>query len=438
MKGLLIWSSLLSSFNPAKLANVPTAFDLRSVDGKSYVSSVKNQSGGTCWTHGTMSAVESNLFVTGAWTQNNEDGEPNLAEYHLDWWNGFNKHMNADIAPATGGLTVHQGGDYRVAQAYFARGGAVRDSDGQSFSKAPDETSDDYHFYYVRDIEWIAGDDTPETTARIKAAIVRDGVVGTALDWSSSFYNSSNHTFYQPASSSAEPNHAVAIVGWDDEKETKADEPGAWLIKNSWGESWGEAGYFWISYHDKTAAHHPQMGAVSFRNTERMKYNHVYSHDYPGWRDTKDDAMEAFNAFTAVGSTKATERLKAVSLINAVDNVDYTVTVYGAFDGTELKNPLSTQSGKLATTGFHTIDLTTPVPLKAGDKFYVYVKVSAGGQAFDRTSDVPVLLGAKYRATVESAASPGESYYKTAAGWVDLTKDNETANFCIKGLSVFE
>jgi hypothetical protein len=36
-------------------------------------------------------------------------------------------------------------------------------------------------------------------------------------------------------------NHAITIVGWDDGKK-------AWLVKNSWGERWGEKGYFWIEY----------------------------------------------------------------------------------------------------------------------------------------------------------------------------------------------
>ena len=37
--------------------------------------------------------------------------------------------------------------------------------------------------------------------------------------------------------------HAVALVGFDDAKK-------AWLIKNSWGEDWGESGYAWVSYKD--------------------------------------------------------------------------------------------------------------------------------------------------------------------------------------------
>jgi len=37
------------------------------------------------------------------------------------------------------------------------------------------------------------------------------------------------------------PWHFVLIIGWDDAK-------GAWLIKNSWGEEWGEKGFGWIKY----------------------------------------------------------------------------------------------------------------------------------------------------------------------------------------------
>jgi len=41
--------------------------------------------------------------------------------------------------------------------------------------------------------------------------------------------------------------HAVCIVGFDDSKPTN-DGPGAFKIVNSWGTSWGDNGYFWMSY----------------------------------------------------------------------------------------------------------------------------------------------------------------------------------------------
>ena len=39
-------------------------------------------------------------------------------------------------------------------------------------------------------------------------------------------------------------NHAVVIVGWDDNK----IDSGSWICKNSYGSTWGEAGYFWVAW----------------------------------------------------------------------------------------------------------------------------------------------------------------------------------------------
>lgn len=420
-----------------QMGDLPASFDLRDVDGTDYISAVKSQEGGTCWTHAVMASMESNLIMKDVWTAAGEAGEPNLSEYHLDWWNGFNENNNDDLTPPTGsGLTVHEGGDYRVTTAYLSRlEGAVRDVDGQSFDSAPERESSTYHYYYPRDVEWFTVGDDLAGIEDIKYRLITDGAIGTCMFYDNSMINN-EYEHYQPASDANDPNHAVTIVGWDDDRVTQAPNQGAWLIKNSWGEDWGYGGYFWISYYDKHATRNIEMGTISFINVEPLAYQQAYYHDYHGWRDTKTDIQEALNAFTA----ETNELIKAVNFFTAANNVDYTLRIYDDFTENQPSNILAELNGSITHSGLHTLDLNVPIVVDEGDDFYLYLSLSEGGHPYDRTSDVPVLLGSSSRTIVESSASAGESYYFDGTEWIDFyTYDDpsgfdETGNFCMKAL----
>lgn len=53
---------------------------------------------------------------------------------------------------------------------------------------------------------------------------------------------------YDRPSGSPKGGHAMTIVGYDDDKTSLNGHKGAYKLINSWGTSWGESGYGWVSY----------------------------------------------------------------------------------------------------------------------------------------------------------------------------------------------
>jgi hypothetical protein len=173
------------------------------------------------------------------------------------------------------------------------------------------------------------------------------------------------------------------------------------------------------------------MGAVSYQQVQPMPYKTIYTHDYHGWRDTMTTNCTAiYNVFTAAEDAALTD----VSFYTAADNVEYNVVVYDTYSY-GLEDELGSARGTIEHTGYHTVSLDNPARLTSDDRFYIYLEVSHGGYAYDRTSEVPVLLGAQSNgATVTSTASMGESLYRHAGEWHDLNFRDPSANFCLRGL----
>ena len=421
-------------------AQIPASFDLRDVNGQNYITSVKNQQGGNSWTFAVCASAESNLLINENWASAGESGEPDLAEYHIDWWNGFNSFNNDDVGGTnSGGFAEHSGGNFSVATAYLSRGeGFVRDIDGQSYNTPPERYNPDFHYWYAFEIENYIIDDVLNGIDTLKSKIMQKGAAATAICYDASFIDV-NYNHYQPGSNNSVSNHAVAIIGWDDNHAVPAAPAnGAWLAKNCWGLAWGNEGYFWISYYDKYTLKTDETGAHFFAGIDALPYDIIYYHDYHGRQDVMTSCDSVFNAFHA----KENVRLKAVSFFTESENVDFTVKVYGAFDETDLTHLKNSVSGTILHKGFHTVNLSGNTPINNGENFYVLLSLSDKKYAYDRTSDITLTYGGKgAKNVIESIALTGESYYSQSGQWADFydysdpSGFEQSGNFCLKVLT---
>jgi C1A family cysteine protease len=379
---------------------------------------------GTCWAFGTMASVETNMIKEGLLPQSTAG----LSAGDLAWYSGF-----SPIDPLNGG------GNYQMSAAYFARGDGPLTSAQAPYPRrlgSPRPVAP----YYVRDIEWY------HNTADIKTAILNYGAVATCWAYDKgSWYGPSGYwerssTYQATSAGSGQPNHSVAIVGWDDDWVT-AGGTGAWLIRNSWGT---ETQHIGISYDDYYAGHDydntgaQNMGAVSFHNVVVNNFQTIYYHNDLGWAGQKNYRY-AFNHFTA----SQDGLLKAASFYTTEDNVSYQVKIYKQFqDGHLGEEQVSAEtSGMMRYEGFHTVDLADLVRLAAGEDFYIELSVSNDWQANDGNVNITTVTeaGGGEGTLVMTTALAGESFCSAdGTTWTDLYSLDAThsENFAINGLTI--
>ncbi|MBR4768311.1 MAG: hypothetical protein IK088_04960, partial [Lachnospiraceae bacterium] len=145
--------------------------------------------------------------------------------------------------------------------------------------------------------------------------------------------------------------------------------PGAWIIKNSWGTGVGDGGYYYISYEDSAS----YIEDVFFYDAEPIdNYDNIYQYD--GTTNFNSDNYYAQGSSLATVFTSfGEEDLKAVSIATWDEEVSYELKVFlnpNTSDPTsgELK---ASKTGVLNYGGYQTIPLDSPVRLSMGDRYSV-------------------------------------------------------------------
>jgi len=276
----------------------------------------------------------------------------------------------------------------------------------------------------------------------VKEAVMTYGAIYIGMRWCSCAYNETRHSYYYDDSYPVQGGHIVCVVGWDDDYPASnfnktAPGNGAWIVRNSWGTSWGENGYFYVSYYDIYFGKMFELGTfgpVLAESTDN--YTSVYQYDPLGWVTNwgyKDATAWGANIFTAADS----EPVIAVSFYAETANTSYEIYVY---EGVAAGKPRSgnlqcSTSGTTKYAGYYTIDLPASVPLSSGQKFSVVVKFTTPGYGW------PIPVEDYYPGYTDSAtASPGQSFInhdgELGTSWQDVSANSiYKANICIKAFT---
>ena len=196
---------------------LPSSFDWRLLDG---TTPAKNQGGcGSCWAFAATGQLEAHIRIY--------DGRiDDLSEQQVI-------DCNNDGADCGGGWL-------------FSAYEVFRDSGAVYESCIPYEARDDLPcrhdqcevVAHIANYQYIAN-----SVSQIKTAVYNDGPVATGFTVLNNFYNYSSGCYNSDTAEA--PNHAILIVGWDD---AACGGAGAWIIKNSWGDDWGQDGYGYVQY----------------------------------------------------------------------------------------------------------------------------------------------------------------------------------------------
>jgi len=205
-----------------KLETLPSSFNWRDINGTDFTTDIRNQAPyPSCETFAILAAVETMVQY--------KIGYPfgcDLSEAHLFFWSGGNIDW----------------GSYPENDTQFLVDYGVPDEECWSYPKEKKQyplntTSPDWQNRTVKITSWRY---LPEDPIVIKEAIVNNGPVPTYFHVYQDFMSHKGGIYHHRWGESRGP-HYVTLVGYN-------DDPGYWIVKNSWGKGYQDNGWFKIAY----------------------------------------------------------------------------------------------------------------------------------------------------------------------------------------------
>ncbi|XP_069801219.1 dipeptidyl peptidase 1 isoform X1 [Dendropsophus ebraccatus] len=215
-----------------KYQGLPDAWDWRDVQGTNFISPVRNQGGcGSCYSFATMGMLESRIRIMTKLKQT-----PILSPQQVVSCSNYSQGCDG-------------GFPYLIAGKYIQDYGIVEESDfPYTGNDSPCTLKDAYYRYYSSEYHYVGGFYGGCNEAYMKLELILGGPIAVAFEVYDDFmyYKGGiyHHTGLQDRFNPFQlTNHAVLLVGYGMDS-TSGEK--YWIVKNSWGESWGEKGYFRI------------------------------------------------------------------------------------------------------------------------------------------------------------------------------------------------
>lgn len=387
---------------------LPARYDAREAGRTAPVEDQKDL--GTCWAFSSLTALENALLPQEEW---------DFSEDHMS----HNPHFI---------LGQENGGEYTMSMAYLLswQGPVTEKQDPYGDGISPEGLEPVKHVQEVRVL--------PENDREmIKRAVLACGGVQSSLYTTlqngrseSEHYNPETGAYCYPQSRA--PNHDVVIVGWDDDFpagafRTEAEGNGAFLCENSWGTEFGDGGFFYVSYYDAN------LGKTNIAYTcieEPDNYDFLYQGDLCGWIGQLgygEEAAWAANVYTAGQA----EEVAAAGFYAIDENTDYQVYVVrhvpedpaGVLQ--QRGEPLA--AGRLRQAGYYTIPFAEAVPVDAGERFAVVIRLKTPGAVHPIAVEYDAGDG-----KCQIDLSDGEGYISFEGLRWENVEEKQSCNICLK------